>query len=50
MSPTQASTLEDLRQVIADLKRENTQLWTCPVLVERHRVIRHWFFRTEPGL
>ena len=24
--------------------------WTCPVLVERHRVIRHWFFRTEPDL
>jgi putative DNA-invertase from lambdoid prophage Rac len=24
--------------------------WTCPALVERHRVIRHWFFRTEPGL
>jgi hypothetical protein len=25
-------------------------LWTCPALVERHWVIRHWFFRTEPGL
>jgi hypothetical protein len=25
-------------------------LWTCPALVERHRVIRHGFFRTEPGL
>jgi hypothetical protein len=24
--------------------------WTCPALVERHRVIRHGFFRTEPGL
>jgi hypothetical protein len=24
--------------------------WTCPALVERHRVIRHRFFRTEPGL
>jgi len=23
--------------------------WTCPALVERHRVIRHWFFRTAPG-
>jgi hypothetical protein len=36
-------------ELLAQVCQEWDALWTCPVLVERHWVIRRPFFRTGPG-